>query len=133
MAHTYLYLMGYNAPEKVPLQDGYSEAEFYAAYEQMTDKLRPWTTIPHVAQNDGHVHGRGSHDKTGKHCPADDPNGKLDIKGRAGYWLKDAASRGSAHLLGRLHVPERDTREDLQRGTRLRHDDQGPQRTRLVS
>jgi sugar phosphate isomerase/epimerase len=32
MAHTYLYLMGYNAPEHALLQDGYSEEEFYAAY-----------------------------------------------------------------------------------------------------
>ena len=93
-AHTYLYLMGYNAPEHALLQDGYSEEEFYAAYENMTEKLRPWTIDFHVAQNDGTVHGAGSHDKTGKHCRADDPNGKLDITRTAGYWLQDAASRG---------------------------------------
>jgi hypothetical protein len=34
----------------------------------MTDALRPWTIDFHVAQNDGTVHGAGSHDKTGKHC-----------------------------------------------------------------
>ena len=45
----------------------------------MTDALRPWTIDFHVAQNDGTVHGTGTHDKTGRHCPADDPNGKLDI------------------------------------------------------
>jgi hypothetical protein len=44
------------------------------------------------------VHGAGSHDKTGKHCQADDPNGKLDIVKCAGYWLKDAASRGIKHI-----------------------------------
>ena len=98
LAHTYLYLMGYNAPEYALLQEGYTEAEFYAAYETMTDKLRPWTIDFHVAQNDGHVHGAGSHDKTGKHCPADDPNGKLDIVRCAGYWLKDAQSRGIQHI-----------------------------------
>lgn len=98
LAHTYLYLLGYNAPESQLLKDGYTEAEFYAAYETMTDKLRPWTIDFHVAQNDGHVHGAGSHDKTGKHCPADDPNGKLDIVRCAGYWLKDAASRGIKHI-----------------------------------
>ena len=97
-AHTYLYLMGYNAPEHALLQDGYSEEEFYAAYEQMTEKLRPWTIDFHVAQNDGTVHGAGSHDKTGKHCQADDPNGKLDITRTAGYWLKDASSRGIQHI-----------------------------------
>lgn len=98
LAHTYLYLMGYNAPEHALLQEGYSDAEFYAAYEKMTDKLRPWTYDFHVAQNDGHVHGAGSHDKTGKHCRADDPNGKLDIVKCSGYWLKDAEQRGIKHI-----------------------------------
>ncbi len=97
-AHTYLYLMGYNAPEHALLHEGYSEDEFYAAYEKMTDKLRPWTIDFHVAQNDGEVHGAGSHDKTGKHCRADDPNGKLDIVRCAEYWLRDAPSRGIQHI-----------------------------------
>jgi sugar phosphate isomerase/epimerase len=98
LAHTYLYLMGYNAPEHALLHEGYSDDEFYAAYEKMTDKLRPWTIDFHVAQNDGEVHGAGSHDKTGKHCPADDPNGKLDVVRCSGYWLKDAKARGIEHI-----------------------------------
>ena len=98
LAHTYLYLMGYNAPEHALLHDGYAEEEFWPAYEKMTDKLRPWTIDFHVAQNDGQVHGAGSHDKTGKHCPADDPNGKLDITRCAHYWLKDFENRGIKHI-----------------------------------
>ena len=98
LAHTYLYLLGYNASECALVKEGHTTYEFYAAYEQMTDKLRPWTIDFHVAQNDGHVHGAGSHDKTGKHCPADDPNGKLDIVKCSGYWLKDAAARGIKHI-----------------------------------
>ena len=98
LAHTYLYLMGYNAPEHALLKEGYSQEEFDAAYTQMTDALRPWTIDFHVAQNDGTVHGAGDHDKTGKHCPADDSNGKLDITACSGYWLKDAASRGIEHI-----------------------------------
>ena len=98
LAHTYLYLMGYNAPEHALLHDGYAEEEFWPAYEKMTDKLRPWTIDFHVAQNDGQVHGAGSHDKTGKHCPADDPNGKLDITRCSQYWLKDFESRGIKHI-----------------------------------
>jgi hypothetical protein len=98
LAHTYLYLMGYNAPEHALVQPGYSDEEFWAAYATMTDALRPWTIDFHVAQNDGTVHGAGSHDKTGKHCPADDPNGKLDIVKCAGYWLKDAPARGIQHI-----------------------------------
>jgi len=44
-----------------------------------------------VAQNDGTVHGTGSHDKTGRHCRANDPNGKLDIAKHAGFWLRNEA------------------------------------------
>ena len=69
LAHTYLYLLGVNAPEHALLQEGYSEDEFKAAYKTMTDALRPWTIDFHVAQNDGSVHGTGSHDRTGRHCP----------------------------------------------------------------
>ena len=97
-AHTYLYLMGCNAAEHALLEDGYSQDEFDAAYTTLTDKLRPWTIDFHVAQNDGTVHGAGAHDKTGRHCLADDPNGKLDITATAEYWLRDATSRGINHI-----------------------------------
>jgi len=98
LAHTYLYLMGYNAPEHALWKEADGEAAFWDAYKKMTDALRPWTTDFHVAQNDGEVHGEGSHDKTGKHCPADDPNGKLDIVRCSGYWLNGAADRGMKHI-----------------------------------
>jgi Xylose isomerase-like TIM barrel len=98
MAHTYLYLLGYNAPQHALLKSGYCEADFWPAYQQMVNALRPWTIDFHVAQNDGSVHGTGSHDKTGRHCQADDPNGKLDIVKCAGYWLKDAKNRGVQHI-----------------------------------
>ena len=98
LAHTYLYLLGYNAPAQALVQPGYSAVEFDAAYTTMTDKLRPWTIDFHVAQNDGEVHGAGSHDKTGKHCPADDPAGKLDIVKCSGYWLAGAAYLGIHHI-----------------------------------
>jgi sugar phosphate isomerase/epimerase len=97
-AHTYLYLLGYNAEEHALLKPGYSQEEFDAAYKTMTDALRPWTIDFHVAQNDGSVHGTGSHDKTGRHCQADDPNGKLDITATAGYWLQGAAERRLVHI-----------------------------------
>lgn len=92
MAHTLLYLMGYNAPEAALLPQGFDfkdETAFDAAYRQMTDALRPWTIDFHVAQNDATVFGSGSHDKTGRHCLPDDPNGKLNIVKQAGYWLRD--------------------------------------------
>jgi len=98
LAHTYLYLLGYNAPEHALLQPGYTEEEFWEAYKVMTDHLRPWTIDFHVAQNDGSVHGTGSHDKTGRHCPADDPAGKVDIVKCSGYWLEGAADRGMKHI-----------------------------------
>jgi len=98
LAHTYLYLMGYNAAEHALLKPEYTDEEFWSAYRTMTDALRPWTIDFHVAQNDGTVHGTGSHDKTGKHCPADDPRGKLDIVKCAGYWLQGAEERGIEHI-----------------------------------
>jgi sugar phosphate isomerase/epimerase len=98
LAHTYLYLLGYNAPEHALVQPGYTAAEFWPAYEAMVAKLRPWTIDFHVAQNDGQVHGAGAHDKTGKHCPADDPAGKLDIVRCSGLWLEGAADRGIRHI-----------------------------------
>ncbi|MEM9079925.1 MAG: TIM barrel protein [Verrucomicrobiota bacterium] len=89
LAHTYLFLLGYNAEEHRLLAEGYSEEEFDEAYARMTGALRSWTYDFHVAQNDGSVHGTGSHDKTGRHCPANDPKGKLDIVKCSRAWLLD--------------------------------------------
>ncbi|MEX2671024.1 MAG: TIM barrel protein [Phycisphaeraceae bacterium] len=93
MAHTLLYLMGYNAPEDAVLPEGYDWAsdngELDAALKTVTAALRPWTIDFHVAQNDATVFGSGSHDKTGRHCLPNDPNGKLDIPHHAGFWLRD--------------------------------------------
>jgi sugar phosphate isomerase/epimerase len=92
MAHTLLYILGYNAAEDAIVPQGFDFADtarFDAAYKTLTDALRPWTIDFHVAQNDATVHGSGSHDKTGRHCLANDPNGKLDIVRRAGSWLRD--------------------------------------------
>jgi sugar phosphate isomerase/epimerase len=94
MAHTLLYTMGYNAPRHRILPEGYDWKDRSAldrALKEVTDALRPWTIDFHVAQNDGTVKGSGSHDKTGRHCMAKDPNGKLDIVHDAGYWLRDGA------------------------------------------
>jgi hypothetical protein len=57
----------------------------------VTDVLRPWTIDFHVAQNDATVKGLGSHDKTGRHCLPNDPNGKMDIVNVAGLWMRDAS------------------------------------------
>ena len=35
-----------------------------------------WTLDFHVAQNDGTMFGSGAHEKTGRHCQVDDPNGR---------------------------------------------------------
>ncbi|MHA8051968.1 sugar phosphate isomerase/epimerase family protein [Aquirufa sp. OSTEICH-129A] len=92
MSHTLLYTMGYNSPEDRILPEGYdwSDREVLKdALRQLTAALRPWTIDFHVAQNDGTVHGTGSHDKTGRHCQATDPNGKLVVAEDAGFWLRD--------------------------------------------
>lgn len=96
MAHTLLYLLGYNAPEDALLPQNFDwndKDRFFDAYATLVAALRPWTIDFHVAQNDATVHGSGSHDKTGRHCLATDPNGKLDIVRCAGYWFRDAAGQ----------------------------------------
>jgi sugar phosphate isomerase/epimerase len=92
MSHTLLYTMGYNAPDHRILPDNYDWQDrevLKDALKKITAALRPWTIDFHVAQNDGTVHGTGSHDKTGRHCQATDPNGKLVVAEDAGYWLRD--------------------------------------------
>jgi len=96
MAHTMLFTMGFNAPEDRLLPDGFDWSQgdaLAAAYRKMAAALRPWTFDFHVAQNDGTVKGSGSHDKTGRHCQATDPNGRLDIVRDAGAWMRDDAGR----------------------------------------
>ncbi|TWT91930.1 sugar phosphate isomerase/epimerase family protein [Neorhodopirellula pilleata] len=92
MAHTLLYLLGYNAPEDAILPQNFDwqdQERKAVALHELTHALRPWTIDFHVAQNDATVHGTGSHDKTGRHCLPNDPNGKLDIAKDAGHWLRD--------------------------------------------
>ncbi len=94
MAHTLLFTMGYNAPDDRILPERFDwsdRAALDAGLKTMTNALRPWTIDFHVAQNDGTVKGSGTHDKTGRHCLPNDPNGKLDIVRHAGFWLRDAA------------------------------------------
>ncbi len=92
MAHTLLYTLGENAPEDRILPAGYDWKDrqvLDAALRTLTAALRPWTIDFHVAQNDATVFGSGTHDHTGSHCLATDPNGKLDIPHHAGFWLRD--------------------------------------------
>jgi hypothetical protein len=96
MSHTLLYLLGYNAPEDAILPQNFDwrdGEQFDRAYGTLTAALRPWTIDFHVAQNDGTVHGAGSHDKTGRHCLPTDRHGKLDIPRQAGCWLRDDAGQ----------------------------------------
>ena len=93
MAHTMLYTLGYNSPESRILPENFDwsdNAVVVDALRQVTDALRPWTIDFHVAQNDGTVKGSGSHDKTGRHCPPNDPNGRMNIVEIAGLWMRDA-------------------------------------------
>jgi Xylose isomerase-like TIM barrel len=92
MAHTLLFTLGYNAPEDRLLPEAFDWTDpdvLDDALKTMTRALRPWTIDFHVAQNDATVKGSGSHDKTGRHCLPNDPNGKLDIVHHAGFWMRD--------------------------------------------
>ena len=93
MAHTMLYTLGYNSPESRILPENFDWSDntiVVDAIRQVADALRPWTIDFHVAQNDGTVKGSGSHDKTGRHCPPNDPNGRMNIVEIAGLWMRGA-------------------------------------------
>jgi sugar phosphate isomerase/epimerase len=92
MAHTLLYTLGYNAPEDRLLPEEFdwrSKEVLMKSLRKLTGILRPWTIDFHVAQNDGTVFGSGSHDKTGRHCLVNDPNGRMEIVEVAGLWMQD--------------------------------------------
>jgi len=96
MAHTLLFMMGHNAPEDRLVAENFRWDDgpaFEAGYKRLTDALRPWTIDFHVAQNNGEVFGSGSHDKTGRHCLPNAPDGKLDVVKYAGYWLRDESGK----------------------------------------
>jgi hypothetical protein len=98
MAHTLLYILGYNAPEDALLAEGWDWSDPGAldqALKTLTDALRPWTIDFHVAQNDATIKGSGNHDKTGHHCLPGDPNGKLNIRHHSGFWLRDESGQPS--------------------------------------
>lgn len=64
-----------NLPKGFDFRDnGTLEGAWQWAQEQIGDKVFDW----HCTQNDGTVHGQGQHDKTGRHCRPDDPNGRID-------------------------------------------------------
>lgn len=104
MAHTLLYTLGVNAEEDRILPADFrwdQQALLQDALKRMTDALRPWTIDFHVAQNDGTVKGSGSHEKTGRHCLPNDPNGKLDVVRDSAPWLRDgdgALTRRISHI-----------------------------------
>jgi hypothetical protein len=96
MAHTLLYVLGYNAAEDaiLPAEWDWSDGQrLDDALKTLTNALRPWTIDFHVAQNDATVHGSGTHDKTGHHCLPTDPNGKLSIAHHARFWLRDETGK----------------------------------------
>ncbi len=96
MAHTLLYTMGYNAEKDALLPPNYDWNDkklLDKALAKLTSALRPWTIDFHLAQNDGTVHGTGTHDKTGRHCLVNAPNGKLNIPHHAGFWLRGEDSK----------------------------------------
>ncbi len=94
MAHSMLFVLGANAEKDRILPKDFEwsdKEELDKAYRKVADALRPWTYDFHVAQNDGTTFGAGDHEKTGRHCQVDDPNGRLDVVKHSGYWLRDEA------------------------------------------
>jgi len=101
MAHTLLYTLGYNAEKDALLPPNYDwkdKKQLDKALAKLTAALRPWTIDFHVAQNDATVHGTGTHDKTGRHCLVNAPNGKLNIAHHARFWLRDETGKLTRNL-----------------------------------
>ncbi len=103
LAHTMLYALGVNAPEHALMTSQQLDDQDLLddALRTITDALRGYTIDFHVAQNDGTVHGTGTHDKTGRHCLATDSKGKLDVIRHSGFWMNDsegAATRAMRHI-----------------------------------
>ncbi len=83
MAHTLLFTLGYNAPEDRILPENFDWDE----HDVLAEALRkhgacacgrgPSTSMWRRTMRT--VKGSGSHDKTGRHCLPNDPNGKMDI------------------------------------------------------
>ena len=115
MAHTLLYTLGENAPEDRILPEG-------LRLERQADPRRS----PENADRTRCAPGRSTSTSPRTTPPSSarartttpaaiawptDPNGKLDIPHHAGFWLRDDAGKPDqdipAHLLGRLHVPQR--------------------------
>ena len=138
MAHTLLYLLGYNAPEDALLPpdfDWRDRERFDEAYRTLTAALRPWTIDFHVAQNDAHGPrlrlARQDRPALPAHRPQRQarhrPPRRLLAPRRAGPADQDVPP----HLLGRLHVPQRrdDEAADVERHPR--RDDRRARRARL--
>jgi len=93
MSHVLTFLLGIGAEEDKLLEPEFSGEQLDAAWERVSNALRDRTIDLHVSQSDGKTHGSGSHDATGKHCPPDHSDGKLNIPKHAGYWLRDAGGQ----------------------------------------
>ncbi len=113
MAHTLLYLMGYNAPDAGLLPQGFDfkdEAAFDAAYKKMTDALTAVDDrLPRRSERrDGLRQRQSRQDRTSL------PSRRSQRQARhrqAGGLLAPRRKRQAhdplpTHLLGRLHVPE---------------------------
>ena len=92
MAHTLLFMLGYNAEEDAPGTRGIQLGEGrvrQGATRPSPTSCAPGSRISTSPRTTRPSFGSGSHDKTGRHCPVDDTNGKLDIPYHAGFWLRD--------------------------------------------
>ena len=110
LAHTYLYLLGVNAPEHALLQPGYSKREFWAAYQEMTDS--PATLDDRFPccpkRRDRSRQRRSRQNRTPLSCG----RSQRQTRHHEMFGLLVArcgGSRHQAHLLGRLYVSQRKT------------------------
>ncbi len=99
LAHTYLYLLGYNAPEHALLKSALlgrgvrnrlQEDDRRPAALDARASTSPRTTARSTAP--------AATTRPAATARRDDPSGKLDIVKCSGYWLEGAAERGIKHI-----------------------------------
>ena len=115
MAHTLLFTMGYNAPDDRILPENFDWSDPDGARRGAEDDdARAAAVDDRLPRRAERRDGQGLRLARQDRPPlpaASIPNGKLDIVRHAGFWLRDDNGKPTravaAHLLGRLHVPER--------------------------
>ncbi len=106
MAHSMLYTLGYNAEADRILPKDYDWSDKATPRCRLSQGRRMRSALddgfPRRAERRRTVFGSGDHEKTGRHCQVDDPNGRLDVL--EAYRLLAARPRGQLPTRRMRHI-----------------------------